>query len=94
MKVRSRIAAGGVLLVAMSPVTSVGCSQARDEPVKVAGADRAGEDARVPDEVTAKFRKIVAEQLGVDPAGLKDDTQFEAIGADSLDAVELVMKSV
>ena len=39
-----------------------------------------------------KVRAIVAEQLSVDPADVKADSNFQNdLGADSLDTVELVM---
>lgn len=43
-------------------------------------------------EVFEKVRGIIAEQLGVDPAEVKEDASFvDDLGADSLDVVELVM---
>ncbi len=43
-------------------------------------------------EVLEKVRGIIAEQLGVDPAEVKEDASFvDDLGADSLDVVELVM---
>jgi acyl carrier protein len=42
--------------------------------------------------IEARVRKIVAEQLGVAEADVKNDSSFvEDLGADSLDNVELVM---
>jgi acyl carrier protein len=42
--------------------------------------------------VEQRVRKIVAEQLGVNEAEIKNDSSFvEDLGADSLDTVELVM---
>jgi acyl carrier protein len=38
-----------------------------------------------------KVREIVAEQLGVDVADLKDETSFDELNADSLDVVEMIM---
>ena len=44
------------------------------------------------DNIEARVRKIVAEQLGVAEADVKNDSSFtEDLGADSLDNVELVM---
>ena len=44
------------------------------------------------DNIEARVRKIVAEQLGVAEADIKNDSSFvEDLGADSLDNVELVM---
>ena len=44
------------------------------------------------DNVEARVKKIVAEQLGVAEADIKNDSSFvEDLGADSLDNVELVM---
>jgi acyl carrier protein len=42
--------------------------------------------------IEARVKKIVAEQLGVAEADIKNDSSFvEDLGADSLDNVELVM---
>ena len=42
--------------------------------------------------VEARVKKIVAEQLGVNEADIKSDSSFvDDLGADSLDTVELVM---
>ena len=42
--------------------------------------------------VEQRVKKIVAEQLGVDEAEIKNESSFvEDLGADSLDTVELVM---
>ena len=44
------------------------------------------------DNLEARVRKIVAEQLGVAEAEIKNESSFvEDLGADSLDNVELVM---
>ena len=44
------------------------------------------------DNIEARVRKIVAEQLGVAEADVKNESSFvEDLGADSLDNVELVM---
>jgi acyl carrier protein len=44
------------------------------------------------DNIEARVKKIVAEQLGVAEADVKTDSSFtEDLGADSLDNVELVM---
>ena len=44
------------------------------------------------DNIEARVRKIVAEQLGVAEADIKNESSFvEDLGADSLDNVELVM---
>jgi acyl carrier protein len=44
------------------------------------------------DEILAKLRPIIAEQLGVDEADVKEDASFtEDLNADSLDLVELIM---
>ena len=43
-------------------------------------------------DVEAKVKGIVAEQLGVDEAEVKNESSFiDDLGADSLDTVELVM---
>lgn len=45
------------------------------------------------DEVEAKIKSIVAEQLGVDEAEISRETSFvNDLNADSLDTVELVME--
>ena len=38
-----------------------------------------------------KVKEIIAEQLGVSVDGLKDETSFDELNADSLDVVELIM---
>lgn len=44
------------------------------------------------DEILTKLRPIIAEQLGVDEADVKEDASFtEDLNADSLDLVELIM---
>jgi acyl carrier protein len=44
------------------------------------------------DNIEARVKKIVAEQLGVAEADVKNNSSFtEDLGADSLDNVELVM---
>jgi len=44
------------------------------------------------DEINAKVKEIVSEQLGVDIAAVTDKANFvDDLGADSLDTVELVM---
>ncbi len=43
-------------------------------------------------DIRAKVVAIIAEQLGVDPSEIKDDSKItEDLAADSLDVVELVM---
>ena len=42
--------------------------------------------------IAERVKKIVAEYLGVDETKIKDDSSFmDDLGADSLDAIELVM---
>ena len=42
--------------------------------------------------IEARVKKIVAEQLGVNEAEVKNESSFvDVLGADSLDTVELVM---
>ena len=42
--------------------------------------------------IEQRVKKIIAEQLGVNPAEIKNESSFvEDLGADSLDTVELVM---
>ena len=43
-------------------------------------------------DIEARVKKIIAEQLGVNEAEIKNDSSFvDDLGADSLDTVELVM---
>lgn len=45
------------------------------------------------DDIEAKIKAIVAEQLGVDPTEISRETSFvNDLNADSLDTVELVME--
>ncbi len=44
------------------------------------------------DHIVERVKKIVAEQLGVNEADIKNESSFvDDLGADSLDTVELVM---
>jgi acyl carrier protein len=44
------------------------------------------------EDILAKLRPIIADQLGVDEAEVKEDASFtEDLNADSLDLVELIM---
>ncbi len=44
------------------------------------------------DEILAKLKPVIAEQLGVDEADVKEDASFtDDLNADSLDLVELIM---
>jgi acyl carrier protein len=44
------------------------------------------------EDILAKLKPLIAEQLGVDEADVKDDASFtEDLNADSLDLVELIM---
>ena len=44
------------------------------------------------DNIVERVKKIVAEQLGVNEADIKNESNFvDDLGADSLDTVELVM---
>ncbi len=44
------------------------------------------------EDILAKLRPIIADQLGVDEADVKEDASFtEDLNADSLDLVELIM---
>jgi acyl carrier protein len=38
-----------------------------------------------------RVKEIIAEQLGVDVAVLKDEISFDELNADSLDVVEMIM---
>ena len=43
-------------------------------------------------DILAKLKPVIAEQLGVDEADVKEDASFtEDLNADSLDLVELIM---
>ena len=45
------------------------------------------------DNIVERVKKIVAEQLGVNEADIKNESSFvDDLGADSLDTVELVME--
>jgi len=45
------------------------------------------------DNIEQRVKKIVAEQLGVNEADIKNESSFvDDLGADSLDTVELVME--
>jgi acyl carrier protein len=53
--------------------------------------DPLGEEKRM-ENVEQRVKKIVAEQLGVNEAEIKNESSFvDDLGADSLDTVELVM---
>jgi acyl carrier protein len=44
------------------------------------------------DEIMARLKPVIAEQLGVDEADVREDASFtEDLNADSLDLVELIM---
>lgn len=44
------------------------------------------------EDILAKLKPLIAEQLGVDEADVKEDASFtEDLNADSLDLVELIM---
>ncbi len=44
------------------------------------------------DDILAKLKPLIADQLGVDEAEVKEDASFtEDLNADSLDLVELIM---
>ena len=44
------------------------------------------------EDISSKFKKIVADDLGIDEAKVTDEASFiDDLGADSLDTVELVM---
>jgi acyl carrier protein len=44
------------------------------------------------EEILTKLRPVIAEQLGVDEADVKEDASFtDDLNADSLDLVELIM---
>lgn len=40
-------------------------------------------------EIEAAVRTIIAEHLKIDPAKVVDDASFDALGADSLDTIEI-----
>ena len=70
-----------------APVTRIGHSAVRAS----AGLPRAA-TAMIADEVEDKVKSIIAEQLGVELDTVVPDASFtEDLGADSLDAVELIM---
>ena len=46
----------------------------------------------MPDDISSKVRKIVADHLGIDEVKVLEESSFiDDLGADSLDTVELVM---
>ena len=46
----------------------------------------------MPDDISNKVRKIVADHLGIEEIKVKEESSFiDDLGADSLDTVELVM---
>jgi acyl carrier protein len=67
---------------------------ARPRSGKIAGffGSRSPRGRRRMENVEQRVKKIVAEQLGVNEAEIKNDSSFvDDLGADSLDTVELVM---
>lgn len=68
--------------------TAIEFSPANDATCPKCGCLLWGEEA-----TAAQLRRIIAEQLGVDPDKITDQTSFvNDLGADSLDTVELVME--
>ncbi len=60
-------------------------------PVRIA-AGKEKKDQSMDNNIEQRVKKIVAEQLGVSEAEVKNESSFqEDLGADSLDTVELVM---
>jgi len=45
-----------------------------------------------PDQIREQFNAILVEQLGIDENDIKPEFELRAIGADSLDMVEIVME--
>ena len=45
-----------------------------------------------PDQISQQFSAILVEQLGIDENDIKPEFELRAIGADSLDMVEMVME--
>jgi acyl carrier protein len=75
----------------ISRVTPLGNSHVSG---KIARFDTSGNPAgrMVMENVEQRVKKIVAEQLGVNEAEIKNESSFvDDLGADSLDTVELVM---
>jgi acyl carrier protein len=67
--------------------TAIEYSLADDATCPNCGSLLWGEEA-----TAARLRQIIAEQLGIDPDKVTDETSFvNDLGADSLDTVELVM---
>ena len=72
-----------------APASKLGLSAVR---TTAAPAVRFASAAVVMDEVEDKVKGIIAEQLGVEAGSVKPESSFtEGLGADSLDAVELIM---
>lgn len=60
-------------------------------PVRIASG-KEKKDQSMDNNIEQRVKKIVAEQLGVSEAEVKNESSFqEDLGADSLDTVELVM---
>ena len=71
-----------------APASNLGLSAAR---VSMPSAARLVAAVKM-DEVEDKVKGIIAEQLGVEAGSVKPESSFtEGLGADSLDAVELIM---
>ncbi len=45
----------------------------------------------MPKDVFARLQAMIADQLGIGPQEITEESTFEDLGADSLDIVELVM---
>merc|ERR1719426_597079 len=72
-----------------APASKLGASAFASRAVRFAFAPRA---AITMDEVEDKVKGIIAEQLGVEVGSVQPNSSFtEDLGADSLDAVELIM---
>jgi len=60
-------------------------------PNRILFLERQGKEQRM-ENVEQRVKKIIAEQLGVNDAEIKNESSFvDDLGADSLDTVELVM---
>jgi transcription antitermination protein NusB len=67
-------------------------SRSQALPASNAGSEVTRMSAMSKEEILAKLKPVVAEQLGVDESDVKEDASFtEDLNADSLDLVELIM---
>jgi acyl carrier protein len=67
-------------------------SRSQSSSASSAGSEVMSVSAMSKEDILAKLKPVVAEQLGVDESDVKEDASFtEDLNADSLDLVELIM---